>query len=329
MKGRDIVVIGTSAGGLEAVGELIAQLPSDLPAAIFVAQHLAPDLSGSALQRRLAQYKSFGARFAKDGEPIQRGRIYLAPPDYHLLVKEKKVFVTKGARENGYRPAVDPLFRSAAVTHGNRVIGIILTGLLDDGTAGLLAVERCGGVSIVQDPDDASYPDMPRSAMNQARVDHCVPVSSMGALLEQLTREGPGKKRKVPADVRVEAEIAERVLSDVGAVEGLGEQVPYNCPDCGGVLWQMENAEMLRYRCHVGHSFTAQSLLSIQTEKIEETLWVALRMFEERKNLLANLLAESPKSTIASSTIARSTEAQVHIDRIRAILVSKTKARGV
>jgi two-component system chemotaxis response regulator CheB len=169
---------------------------------------------------------------------------------------------------------------------------------------------------------------MPRSALNQARVDHCVPVSGMGALLDQLTRGGPGKKRKVPADIRVEAEIAERVLSDVGAVEGLGEQVPYNCPDCGGVLWQMESAKMLRYRCHVGHSFTAQSLLSIQTEKIEETLWVALRMFEERKNLLANLLAKSPKSTIASSTIARSTEAQLHIDRIRAILVSKTKSRG-
>jgi two-component system, chemotaxis family, protein-glutamate methylesterase/glutaminase len=323
MKGRDIVVIGTSAGGLEAVGELIAQLPSDLPAAIFVVQHLAPDLSGVALLRRLAPYKSFGARFARDGEAIKHGQVYLAPPDFHMLVRQKKVLVTKGARENGFRPGIDPLFRSAAVTHSNRVVGIILTGLLDDGTAGLIAVKRCGGVTIVQDPKDASYPAMPQSALNNAPVDHCVPVSEMGALLETLTRQPPGKKAPIPHDITVEAEIAERVLSDIVEVNSLGRQVPYNCPDCGGVLWQMKQGKLLRYRCHVGHSFTADTLLSLQTEKIEETLWVALRMFEERKNLLKNMLQKSPKS-MASRTMARSSEAQVHIERIRAILLTKT-----
>jgi two-component system, chemotaxis family, protein-glutamate methylesterase/glutaminase len=324
MKGRDIIVIGTSAGGLEALGELVAQLPSDLPAAIFIVQHLAPDLSGVALLRRLSQYKSFDARFAEDGEAIKPGQVYLAPPDSHMLVREKQILIAKGARENGYRPAIDPLFRSAAVTHGNRVIGIVLTGLLDDGTAGLIAVKRCGGKAIVQDPADASYPDMPQSALNNATIDHCVPIAEMGALLETLTRERPGKSVSIPPDIIMEAEIAERVLSDVGDLNALGHQVPYNCPDCGGVLWQMKQGKFLRYRCHVGHAFTAATLLAIQTDKIEETLWVALRMFEERKNLLGNMVAKSPKS-LATRTMARSAEAQVHIERIRAILLTKTE----
>lgn len=324
VNGRDLVVIGTSAGGLEAVSKLVAQLPSDLPAAIFVVQHLAPELSGVALLHRLSKYKSFDARFGKNGEAIKRGQIYVAPPDYHMLVREKTILVTKGARENGFRPAVDPLFRSAAVTHGNRVIGIILTGMLDDGTAGMIAVKRCGGVTIVQEPNDASYPSMPQNALDHATVDHRAPVSEMGALLDTLTRQRPGKKTPVPADIQVEAEIAERVLSDVEAVNALGPQVPYNCPDCGGPLWGMKQGKLLRYRCHVGHSFTAQTLLSMQSEKIEETLWVALRMFEERKNLLANMIKNSPTGAISKMTMKRAAEAQEHIDRIRATLMAKT-----
>jgi two-component system chemotaxis response regulator CheB len=316
--GRDIIVIGTSAGGRDAVDAIIGQLPTDLPAAIFIVQHLAPESEGSAILDRLSRYKSFEAGLAVHGEAFSRGRIYIAPPDHHLLLRKKTVMVTKGARENRSRPGIDPLFRSAAVAHGSRVIGLVLTGMLDDGTAGLAAIKKCGGVTIVQDPAEATFPGMPESAMANVKVDHCVRLAEMGALIEKLVRGPAGAQKPVPDDVRTEAAIAERVLSDISAVNGLGTQVPYNCPNCGGVLWQMDKSALQRFRCHTGHSYTASSLLAEQTEKIEETLWVSLRMFEERKNLL-NTMAAQPGSG-GSSTAERAKEADVHIERIRAIL---------
>jgi two-component system, chemotaxis family, protein-glutamate methylesterase/glutaminase len=312
-KGRNIIVIGTSAGGLEALDALIGQLPTDLPASIFIVQHMAPENNGGALLHRLSRHRAFGCRLAKDGESFKPGRIYIAPPDNHLLVKKDKVLVTKGARENRSRPGIDPLFRSAAVTHTSRVIGVLLTGMLDDGTAGLIAIKKCGGITVVQDPKDAAYPGMPQSALNNLKVDYCVPISEMGHLLETLTQERPGKGKPIPKDVRSEAEIAERVLSDVAEVNTLGKQVPYNCPNCGGVLWEMDSPDVSRYRCHTGHSFTIPALLESQSEKIEETLWISLRMFEERKNLL--------NSTHGTFAVQRAKETQIHIDRIRAILL--------
>jgi two-component system chemotaxis response regulator CheB len=322
-RGRNIVVIGCSAGGLEALDELFGQLPSDLPASFLAVQHLAPEGSGEALVRTLARHKSFACRLAADGEAFKPGRLYIAPPDYHLLLKRTRLLVTKGARENRYRPAIDPLFRSAAVTHGPRVIGVILSGLLDDGTAGLAAVKRCGGVALVQDPDTAAYPQMPRSALANVTVDHRVPLAQMGPLLERLIRESPGKAGRVPAGDRVEAEIAERVLSDVGQVNGLGSQVPYNCPNCGGVLWQVRHQKRPRYRCHTGHSFTATALLSSQAEKIEETLWVSLRMLEERKNLLNTMAQTERRPPNKQAYAERIADTQVHIERIRAMLKAR------
>src|SRR5438874_308364 len=161
--------------------------------------------------------------------------------------------------------------------------------MLDDGTAGLSAIKKCGGVTVVQDPKDAAYPEMPQSALNNMTVDHCVPISEMGALLEKYAKQHPAKSKSIPYPIRTEALIAERVLSDVEQVSGLGGQVPYNCPNCGGILWEMKTPGLRRYRCHTGHSYTAKALLTSQTEKIEETLWVSLRMFEERKNLLNNM----------------------------------------
>jgi len=228
----------------------------------FVVQHLSPDDNGEALLRRLSRHKGVRCQLAKNGESIKRGRIYVAPPDNHLLIKKDKVLVTKGARENRTRPSIDPLFRSAAVTHTSHVIGVLLTGMLDDGTAGLIAINKCGGVTVVQDPRDAAYPGMPQSALDSLKVDYCVPISEMGRLLGTLTIERPGKSKPVPKDVRTEAEIAERVLSDVAEVNSLGKQVPYNCPNCGGVLWEMDSPDVSRYRCHTGHSFTVPALSS-------------------------------------------------------------------
>lgn len=197
-KGHHIVVIGTSAGGLEAVDEVIGGLPSHVPASFFIVQHMAPENTGIALLRRLSKHNGFTCKMAIDGETFKPGTIYIAPADYHLLVKEKTVLVTKGARENRYRPAVDPLFRSAAVTHGASVIGIVLTGMLDDGSAGLGAIKKCGGITVVQDPKDATYPEMPQSALNNVEVDHCVPLSEMGGLLDKLIHTAPGQKRTHP-----------------------------------------------------------------------------------------------------------------------------------
>lgn len=321
--GRNIIVIGTSAGGLDALDNLVDQLPSDLPASIFIVQHMAPENTGEALIHRLSRHRTFNCQLAKNGESFKPGRIYIAPPDNHLLVKKNKLLVTKGARENRSRPGIDPLFRSAAVTHGPQVIGVVLTGMLDDGTAGLIAIQRCGGVTVVQDPKDADYPGMPQSALNNLKVDYCVPIAEMGQLLEKLSHEHPGKTKPIPKDISSEAEIAERVLSDVAQVNGLGSLVPYNCPNCGGTLWEMENPGVQRYRCHTGHAFTVSALLAGQSEKIEETLWVSLRMFEERKNLLNNLAQQRRPVKGKSSVAQRAKETQVHIERIRAMLLAQ------
>lgn len=329
--GRNIIVIGASAGGLEALDQLIAQLPTDLPAAIFIVQHMAPENTAEALLKRMGRNKAFHCALARDGETFKSGRIYIARPDYHLLIKKKTLLVTKGARENRYRPAIDPLFRSAAVSHGARVVGVILTGMLDDGTAGLVAIKKCGGVTVVQDPKDAAYPDMPTNALNRLKVDHCVSIADMARLLEKLTHESPGRSGPPPPDVRIEAEIAERVLSDIAQVDTLGSQVPYNCPNCGGVLWEMasphRNAEhQQRFRCHTGHSFTAAALLTSQTEKIEESLWVSLRMLEERRNLLNSMAGKEARAGGRRAYFERAEETTVHIERIRTMLLARGKA---
>ena len=323
-RGRNILVIGTSAGGLEALDRLIGQLPTNLNASIFVVQHFAPENSGIALLRRLARHQAFAPKLAENHERFKRGRIYIASPDTHLLLKKTTMLTTKGARENRNRPGIDPLFRSAAVAHGSRVIGVVLTGMLDDGTAGLRAIQRCGGVTVVQDPKDAAYPAMPQSAIDNLKVDFCVPLDDMGALIAKLVSQPHGKTRSAPHDVRTEAVIAERVLSDIGQVNSLGELVPYNCPNCGGVLWELDTPgkKRKRYRCHTGHSFTGQTLLTSQTEKIEEMLWIALRMFEERRNLLTSLMQTEKRGGVKSSHAARLADTVGYIERVRTILLT-------
>ena len=319
-RGRKIIVVGTS--GLEALDQLVGQLPTDLPASLFLVQHMAAHNSGEPLLRRLSRHQAFRPKLAEDKERFKPGRIYVAPPDTHLLLKTDHVLVAKGARENRYRPAIDPLFRSAAVAYGARVIGVVLTGMLDDGTAGLMAIKRCGGVTVVQDPADAAYSGMPMSALDNVDVDFCVALAQMGPLLTRLVAQSPGKSKAVPSDIRTEAVIAERVLSDIEQVNGLGEQVPYNCPNCGGVLWEIDTPGKKRYRCHTGHSYTGPALLASQSEKIEEMLWVSLRMFEERKNLLTSMAKTAAHRSLKRSTLQRLGETQGYIDRIRAMLLA-------
>ncbi|HWW69551.1 MAG TPA: chemotaxis protein CheB [Duganella sp.] len=316
-----LVVIGASAGGGDALSALLAQLSPDFPAPILIVQHMAPTASTAAQVRLLSRGSVLPCKAADDGELPLPGHVYLPTPDHHLMMAGEKMRLTKGARENRARPAIDALFRSAAVSHGNRVIGVILSGYLDDGTSGMEAVHRCGGLCVVQDPADASYPDMPQNVINNAWVDKCVALADMGPLLVKLAGRKRGKRKAVPADVALESTIAERVLSDLESVEALGTLVPFNCPGCGGVLWEIGKASQLRYRCHTGHAYTAGELLAAQNAKMEETLWVALRMFEESRNLLVKMRGEGMGGTSYSERIDQSA---IHIGRIRAMLNGDT-----
>jgi len=325
VQNKKIVVVGTSAGGLQALTALVAQFPADFPVPVVIVQHISADATGNALIDALNHAGTLHCSHARNGKMAKAGQIYLAPSDHHVLIgNDGRLKVTKGAQENRSRPAIDPLFRSAAVAYGNRVVAILLTGYLDDGVSGLIAVQKCGGFCIVQDPEDADYPDMPMNALAQMKPDLVLPIVQIGAaLLLELSRK-PGKNVQVPADILREAKIAERVLSDLPSVNALGEQVPFNCPGCGGVLWGVVKGRGLRYRCHVGHAYTAASLLAEQTKKIEETMWTALRMFEERRNLLTTLALQE-HGAAARSAKERADISQMHIDRIRAVLMADDK----
>jgi len=319
---KQVVVVGTSAGGFEALISLIKQLPANFPAPILMVMHLSADVNGDFILDALRKNGQLPVKHAEDHEVLKAGQVYLAPSDHHLMIGKKgRILVTKGAQENRSRPGIDPLFRSAAVAYTNRVTGVLLTGYLDDGTAGLMAIQRCGGTCIVQDPKDASYPDMPKNALNQIEADYCASIVEIASVLVQLMGRKFAKAAAVPQDIMTEAKIAERVLSDLPSVNSLGDQVPFNCPGCGGVLWKIGEGPLLRYRCHTGHAYTAKVLLSEQTNKIEETMWIALRMFEERRNLLVTM-AKEKTGRAAKAAAERAQNSQVHIDRIRSILLS-------
>ncbi len=325
MTASRIFVIGASAGGLDAFKRLFAQLPEDFPSPIFVVNHMAADADTAVLARSIARSGALQCSVAHDGAAFSGGHIYLAPADHHLLVVDGHMRVTKGARENRSRPGIDPLFRSAAVAYTSQVVGVLLTGYLDDGTAGLEAIHRCGGVCVVQDPADAAYPDMPQNAISRVQVDHIVALEQMGSLFAQLVLRAKPSDVAVPKDIAVEAKIAERVLSDLAAVNSVGGQVPFNCPDCGGPLWEVEQGNVLRYRCHTGHSFTSAVLEAEQKANIEETLWTALRMFEERRNLLMTM-SDANSRGFSPSALERAQDSDVHIARIRAILTASAES---
>lgn len=281
MPNRDIIVIGASAGGLQALIELLAPVPVDLPAAIFVAVHTAPEGTG-LLPEILERKGAWRAAFAEDGMAIEPGRIYIAPPDHHLLVKRHGVRVTHGPRENRFRPAVDPLFRTAARAFGARVIGVVLSGGLDDGTHGLELIKRHGGIAVAQDPHSALMPMMPLSAIQNVEVDYILNPGAIGAKLPFLVQE------QVADDAALVPEgedVAEGITDNLRTGHVPGPPSPFTCPECGGALWELDDGKPLRFRCHVGHGFTADALAAEQGESMEHTLWSALRALEEQAAL--------------------------------------------
>jgi two-component system, chemotaxis family, protein-glutamate methylesterase/glutaminase len=294
MPGHDIIVIGASAGGVEALRELARGLPSNLPAAVFIVLHV-PPASPSLLPRILNNSGPLRARHATNGEAIERGRIYVAPPDHHLLVERDRVRVVRGPKENRARPAADPLFRSAAHAYGTRVVGVILSGALDDGTAGLAAIKRRGGLTVAQDPEEALYPGMPRSAVENVALDHCLPVAGIAPLLGQLAtvQAKDDAVYPMPEILKIENRIARLEESEMEDVEKIGELSAFTCPDCRGALWEMRDGDLLRFRCHVGHAFSADSLMADQSEELENALWAALRSLEENAALARRMAARA------------------------------------
>lgn len=289
MPGHDIIVVGASAGGVEALAQMVQGLPRDLPASVFVVLHVSPH-GTSLLPQILSRQETLPAHHARNGEPIVPGQIYVAPPDCHLILQAGRVMLSRGPTENGMRPSADPLLRTAARSYGGRVIGVILSGSLDDGTAGLVAVKRRGGLTVVQDPDDALFSGMPQSALAVVDVDHCLPLSGIGPLLAELVKTpAPPEDPAMPDDMEIESDFAEFDLSVLESRNHPGTPSGFACPDCGGALWELNEHEMVRFRCRVGHAWSATSLLAEQSEALETALWTALRALEERAELTARL----------------------------------------
>ncbi len=292
-----IVVVGASAGGIEALQGLVAGLPHDFAGALCVVLHLQAQ-SPSALPEILSKAGPLPAQHARDGEVIRPGRIYVAPPDHHLLVDGDRLAVTKGPKENRFRPAVDALFRSAAYTHAPQVIGVVLSGVLDDGTSGLWTVKRLGGVAIVQDLSEAAFDPMPRHATEQVAVDYQIRVGEMGPLLERLVNSAVPAAPEMISDaererLEIEVSIAARGPATPMTVRRLGGFSPYTCPDCQGVLVEFKEGNQTRYRCHTGHAFNTPSLLAAISESIENKLYQTLRAMEEGIVLLQQLGAQA------------------------------------
>ena len=322
---HDIIVIGASAGGVAALQTLAAALPANLEAAVFVVMHVTAEAT-STLPAILTRSGSLAAHHALDGEAIAYQRIYVAPPDNHMILRDGRVRIVHGPRENRTRPAIDPLFRSAALTYGARVVGVVLSGALDDGTAGLYAIKAQGGLAIVQDPDDALVPGMPRNALEYVAVDYCVPVAEIGRVLAQVTRQRA--EVAAPPSQRLVAESGittlEPLIMEDDDKYGTTPS-PFTCPECHGTLWEIVDGDLVRYRCRVGHSYSTDSMVAEQAQSTERALWAALRSLEE-KAALSRRLAESARdrnhSRMAKKFAARAADAEQHAETIRQLLLA-------
>ena len=322
MAHRDIVVIGASLGGVEALPKLVAGFPADLPAAVLIVQHVAPN-TRSFLADFLNAAGPLPAKPAMNNEPLEPQRIYVAEPDHHLMIEGDRVRLTRGPRESHARPSVDVLFRSAAYYAGPRVIGVVLTGTLDDGTAGLWAIRDRGGVAIVQSPEEAAYPSMPQSALRHVAVDYTLQLTDIPNVLRSLTRERiEVKERNMNEKLHIETRIALENHALEQGVRTLGTASFYTCPECHGSMVAIEEGSIKRYRCHTGHAYSAPALLEQALPSIEATLWSALAQAEERQTLLQELaqLPGSKTEGLEKDYTQEAREMQLLTEKIRELM---------
>lgn len=324
MSEHNVIVIGASAGGVEALSNLVRALPADLAAALLVVIHI-PAQGKSMMPMILSRVGKLKAVHPQEGQTLQPGHIYIAPPDYHLLVKHDSIRLARGPRENGHRPAIDPLFRTAARVYGARVVGVILSGTLDDGVAGLGAIKQQGGIAIVQDPEEALYDGMPLSAIANVEVDQVLPTQAIAALLVKLTQEPVTKPVKaVPDQMEIEADMATLETEALQRHQRPGQPSGFGCPECGGALWELEENPLIRFRCRVGHAYSAESLLAEQSEDLEVALWSGLRALEEQATLAQRLADRAHRRNQKQTAIrfeARAQEAQASATVLRQLLL--------
>jgi two-component system chemotaxis response regulator CheB len=321
-----IIVIGGSAGGFKAAATVISGIPPDLPVSIFVVLHVSKNSSPAIILQYFSKHTQYICSIPEDNQVIEPGHIYIAAPDLHLFVKKGIIRILNGAHENRWRPSIDVLFRSAAAAYDSNVIGIILSGMLDDGTSGMSAIKRSGGLCIVQEPVEAEFPDMPTNVLNNVDVDFRVPLADIGYILEDMLTKKINEHGSIPEDVKKEAEITERLGSSLEDMQSIGEHSNYTCPDCGGGLWKIKEETAPRYRCHTGHVYNEKVLLDKQSQMLEESVWVSIRMMEERVSLLKGIYKrEHNGKTLQSAEPEYITSLKVHIERLKTLLHSLNK----
>lgn len=318
MPGHDIVVIGASADGVEALQRLVANLPEDYQGSLFITLHMAPETK-SLLAPILDRSGRLPASTAKDGQAIRRAHIYVAPPDYHLVLRRERLVVIRGPKEHGHRPSVDVMFRSAAQAYGARVVGVVLSGYRDDGTAGLVDIKKAGGIAIVQDADDAAAPQMPLHAAERVRPDYIVKANQIAAVLVRLLEEAAIEER-VMAPPRLENGFPKDEKMDEN-----GRPSAFTCPACSGTLWELDDEGILRFRCRVGHAYSADTMYASQVENVENSMYAALRALEENVELsrrLAKRARHNNHKAVAEKYEARASINEAHADQLRQVLMS-------
>jgi two-component system chemotaxis response regulator CheB len=318
---RNIIVIGASAGGIDAIKKMLAGLDKSIDAAVCIVQHVAETSNAGAIVAILQKETSLACSVAENGIAIEKGHVYLAPPKHHLLVDGDLLLLTTGAHENKYRPAIDVLFRSAAVNYGHRVIAVILTGMLEDGTSGMSAVKKSGGICIVQNPSDAQFPSMPSSVLHNLAVDYESDLSDIAEIINNILKSPLPPAIPIPNEIQIEADITKRMMSDIDELKRFANRSDFVCPDCGGGLWAVRDDAAHRYRCHTGHVYTEKLLGRLQDEKIEESVWVSIRMLEEKSNLLKVMLhRQNDNDSLRNSYIRRIQDNESHISRLKLLL---------
>lgn len=309
MAGSSIIVVGASAGGVEALRFIAASLPDTLRVPVLVVLHIGA--YRSILPTLLNVAGPLPARHAEDGEAIHPGHIYVAPPDRHMIVADGRLRLLRGPKENCARPAIDPLFRSVAESHGPAAVGLILTGNLNDGTLGLMEIKRRGGIAIVQDPDDAAYPDMPRSAARHVLLDYCVPLGEIPRLLIELADGKDGKDLAMPVtpsqpDVEQNSEVIREKTFE--------RPLTVTCPDCGGALTRFDVGSVVKFGCHIGHTYTAETMATAQFEEMEKVMRAAVRFLNERAEFCLQM-AEHAEAGASGSSVEWHAASRQALDR--------------
>jgi two-component system chemotaxis response regulator CheB len=323
---RDLIVIGCSAGGVEALPKLLHPLEPGMPATICIVQHMGPT-ENPYLVDILRRASKLPVAWVEQGERFARGRVYVCPPDTHLLFTDDHFRLASGPRENHARPSIDKLFRSAAAEHGGRTIGVLLTGMLDDGVAGLRQIQEAGGIAIVQDPDDAAFPELPARALLALKPDRVLPVSGIPGALMSLCKQ-PSAHTQVSRALAIEAEIDRVGPVDPATLNGLGTQTPVACPDCKGPTWLVGDENARRYRCYLGHVTSARQLLIQESLEVEAALWSAVRALSERAITLETLATDADRTGRGSAAelyAQRAKETRGHADLARKFLLDVVK----